>query len=335
MDPATAPAAQPSNDAPAEAAPDYSSPNDLDFEMSAEEEQAFVDATLGNRGAKNASVPEDTTPSATPPVDPVVPPVEPDIPADPVTPPTAPETPTVPESAVPAVPAQPAPAAPTELVAPQTDDLWVEVQDSEGKDVKLVFDPTNPAAFLPAGFTFKDDNQLFEIMEAKAEMAGIYKDRESEYNTEVEKREADATATEQTTNSQAEQTAAWDAEIQDLITGGLLEAPKITDANDPKFLEDPTIAKVDAVFKYMAEQNIARAAENKPLLRSFGTAYNLYNKNSEAAIQEAKIAEANKLAKARGALVGGTSAPSSAGEAPIYVAGSAKSMYEAAHQANQ
>jgi hypothetical protein len=305
------------------AQPDYSSPNDLTYEMTAEEEAAFVDATLGIKGAKNVTEP--VTPAADQPAQPAVPEGQSKQPETPAPDPAVPETPVVPEAPVTSEPAEPkAPQPATELTAPETSDLWIEVQDSEGKDVKLTYDPNNPNSFLPEGFTFKDDNQLFQILDAKAEMASLYKERVSEYETKT----AELEAKQGSIKTEADQKASWDAEIQDLIEGGLLDAPKITDPSDKKFMEDPTVAKVDAVFKFMAEQNRVRP-EGKPLLRSFGTAFNLYNKVSADAEAEAKTKQANDMAKARGALVGGTSAPSSASETPLYRRGSAKNIWEA------
>ena len=321
MPPDTAPAAQPSNDAPADANAGLT-PNDISYEMTEAEEQAFVNETLGIKGAKDASVPEDKPTDPTPPVDPVAPAPEADKPADPVTPEVA--APEVPAPAVPEAPVAPAPTVTADIAAPQTDDLWIEVQDSEGKDVKLTFNPNDPASFLPDDFTFKNDKQLMDIMEAKAEMANLYKDRVSDYETKT----AEQQDAEKATNTQAEQTAAWDAEIQDLIAGGLLDTPKITDATDPKFLEDPAVAKVDAVFKFMTAENLTRTEAGLPLLRSFGTAFNLLNAQEAKAAEEDKTKKENELAKARGALVGGASAPGTGTAAPVYKAGSAHSIYD-------
>lgn len=311
MDPDSS-TAQPDNTAP------VSSPNDLSTEMTAEEEQAFVNETLGIKGVKDepsTSEPTPTgdttageaeTPAVTPEAEPVVP-ATPEAPA--VTPePTKPETP------------EPA----TELTAPQTDDLWIEVKDSEGKDVKLVFDPKNPASFLPTDFTFKDDAQLFQILDAKNEMTNLYKTRLAEFETKTEAQKAE----EAVAKSNADTQAAWDAEIQDLISGGLLEAPKVSDPKDPKFMEDPTVAKVDAVFKFMATENVARKEAGTPLLRSFGTAFNLFTAKQTAQAEADETKKQNDLAKKRGALVGGTSSPSVSSDKPIYKSGSAHSIFD-------
>lgn len=305
----SSPASDTPVDAPAPAEP--TNPNDLTTEMSEAEEQAFVDKTLGIKPEANQDAADPTPAEPTP--KPAKEEEEPQTPQEPETP--EPEPPVVPE---------PEPEAPTEIAAPTTDDLWVEVQDSEGNAVKLSYDPENPNTFLPADFTFKDDQQLFEILDAKNEMANLYRERTAEYQTQVEESEAKENAAK----SDAEQTASWDAEIQDLIDGGFMETPKAKQG-DKNFLEDPTVQKIDAVFKYMAEQNKTRLAEGKPVLRSFGTAYNLYNKTQEADAAVIQQKKDNDLAKARGSLVGGTSTTST-GEAPLYTVGSAKSIWEAA-----
>lgn len=303
------PDSSPALDTPADAPAESTNPNELATEMSVEEEAAFVDQTLGIKPEANNDQPKPPEAAPEPAKEPETPP--------------APEEPKVTEPEPPVVPTS-EPEAPAEIATPTTDDLWVEVQDSEGNAVKLTYDPENPGAFLPNDFTFKDDKQLMDIMEAKAEMASLFKERTAEYETELEAAEAKETAAK----TDADQTAAWDAEIQDLIDGGFLETPKAKQG-DKNFLEDPTVQKVDAVFKYMAEQNKLRLDEGKPVLRSFGTAFNLYTKAQEADAKVIKEKQDNDLAKARGSLVGGTSTAST-GEAPLYTVGSAKSIWEAA-----
>lgn len=211
----------------------------------------------------------------------------------------------------------------------QTDDLWVEVEkiviDKDGKEsaekVKLVYDPTNPGAFLPDDFKFKDDKHLFEILGAKVEMANIYKERQAEFDTKTQEAEA------KSSKEQADQAiqAGWDSEIESLIDAGVLEAPKAK-PSDKNFLEDPAVQKLDEVFKYMGAQNEARSKDGKPPLRSFGTAMNLMNRELEAQAEKDKMKQDNKLAKQRGSLVGGTSAGSSS-DGPSYTRGSASNIW--------
>lgn len=211
----------------------------------------------------------------------------------------------------------------------QTDDLWVEVEkivvDKDGKEsaekVKLVYDPTNPAAFLPDDFKFKDDKHLFEILGAKVEMANLYKERQAEFDTKTQEAEA------KSSKEQADQAiqAGWDSEIESLIEAGVLEAPKAK-PSDKNFLEDPAVQKIDEVFKYIGAQNEARSKDGKPPLRSFGTAMNLMNRELEAQAEKDKKKQDNKVAKQRGSLVGGTSAGSSS-DGPSYTRGSASNIW--------
>lgn len=293
----------PAQDPAVPAAP-ADNPNDLATDLTEEQEQAFVDETLGidAKSAEPESPPEE--------------PKAPESPEEPVS--TESETPKEPDTPE---PAPEEPKTPADISGPDASDLWIEVQNSEGKSVKLVYDPSDPGSFLPDDFTFKNDKHLYDVLEAKGEMATLYKERVGEYESEVEERETK----ENEAKSQAEQSAAWDAEIQDLVDGGFLEEPKAK-PTDKNFLEDPTVQKIDSVFKFMKEQNTARLEDGRPLLRSFGTAFNLYNKGQEAAAVETKKKQENDMAKARGSLVGGTSAASGS-EPALYKRGSASNIW--------
>jgi len=289
--------------------PDYSSPNDLDFEMSAEEEQAFVNQILGTDAEEAVATPVVVEP-------PVVPdtPVTPDAPAAPVVPdPQTPEAPVTPE-------------------AIKTDDLWIEVEkvvtDDLGETtlekVKLVYDPLNPDSFVPDDFVAKNDKQRMAIMEAKAEIANEYNERKSEFDTfqkDVESKEAVASA-------QKAQLDSWDAEIATLIEVGALDAPKAKQG-DANYLDDPAVKKTDEVFQFMAKTNAERAEKGLPPVTSFGTVLTMYEKDaSRVAAEEAKR-QANADTKAKGALVGGSSSASAGGDGPKpYVAGSARNIWD-------
>jgi hypothetical protein len=208
----------------------------------------------------------------------------------------------------------------------KTDDLFIEVEkvglDAEGNEVvekiKLVYDPENPGSFIPDDFAFKNDKQLADILEAKAEMAGLYKERLAEKETN------DAKFAQE--EQKAEQLKSWDNEIQDLIDAGIIEKPKAKQG-DANFLEDASVKKIDAVFKYMAEQNEARAKEGLPPMLSFGTAFSKFEKiEAERIAKEQKEIE-NKETKQKGAMIGGSSA-ASGGESVSYKAGSYGNIWE-------
>lgn len=213
-------------------------------------------------------------------------------------------------------------SAPTPV---DTTDLWVELEDANGKTFKIgVNDP------VPDDLQFKNDAQLAEFTEARMEMKGTLRERQSEF----EKAQADAQAKESSTKTEQQQLNAWDGEIQDLISAGLIEAPKAK-PGDKDFLQDPSVQKIDAIFKYMAAENTKRAQEisagtgNKPQITSFGTAYTLWaNEQAKRAAEEAQN-KSNQIAKDRGALVGsGSSTSAGGGSAALYEQGSAGSIHD-------
>lgn len=296
--------------APQPEAQNYANPNDLDFEMTPEQEQEYVNQILGNG---NYVAPVETPPEVNTPV-------VADEPATPVAP-MAPIEPVAPVADTPVTP-----VTPQENTPPQTDDLWIEVEqiveddlgEKTTKTVKLTYDPNDPSSFIPEDFT-ASTKQLADIMDAKAEMAKIYGERQGEFDK-----------VEQDKSNQSQQQAlldSWDAEIQDLIDSGLIEAPKLK-PNDPKYTEDPSVLRTDAVFKFMTEENTKRIEAGKQPIRSFGTAFSLYE-NSEAvkAAAEAKKKDEEDT-KARGAMIGGSSAASGGkAEKPVYKAGSHNNIW--------
>lgn len=295
--------------------PDYSSPNDLDFEMTAEEEKAFVDETLGLSGGKkdetiagdeSKNKPADTTNDRS----------TEDSGGESGSESTDNGRPNPP--IVTAEPEKPA----VELIVPTSDDLWIEVENADGEKVKLEFDPSDPSSFLPDDFTFKSDKQLADILEAKMEMANLFKDRTAEYEKSQEANQEIKTAEQK----QADTLAGWDAEIELLVESGVLDAPEVK-PGDKGYLEDPAVQKIDTVFKYMADTNDKRRAEGKPLIASFGAAFNLYNHDEQVKAEiETKAKEAEEIKK-RGAMVGGGSA-ASGGEKKVYKSGSYSSIWD-------
>lgn len=289
----------PVNDAPvAEEPTDYSSPDDIEFELTPEQEQDYVNQIL-NEGTY--------TPPAVEPV------VEESVVEEPVvTPPTA-------EPVV--EPPKPATETPEEIAAPQSDDLWIEVEQTTIDDlgdevttvVKLAYDPSDPSSFIPDDFTAKSTKQLAEIMEAKAEMAKIYGDRQAEYDSAQSVKDGEAKA--------QLQLAAWDTEIKDLVEAGVIPSQE-EDA-------DAYTEKTDAVFKFMLEENNKRMSEGRPVITAFGTAYTMYENNE--AVKAAREAEKQEIidTKTKGGMIGGGSA--SSGGAPqkqAYVAGSARNIWD-------
>lgn len=213
----------------------------------------------------------------------------------------------------------PAKTEPEEPAAPEavdTSDLWIEIEDSEGKSHKIGVGDS-----LPDDFAFKNDAQLAEYLEARREMRDTLKDR----NTEIE----ESKAAQQSKDSEAAQVASWDTEIQDLIGAGLIEAPK-TKPGDKDFMQDPSVQKIDAIFKFMASENTKRANDGKPKIISFGTAYTLWSNDKAKIEAEEKLKKDNEIAKQRGSLVGGSSSSSSGGKTTdgLYIQGSAGTIHD-------
>lgn len=233
----------------------------------------------------------------------------------------------------PSEPAKTEPEAPAEttpeLEAPdttiQTDDLWVEVDklvtsedgSTKTEKVKLTFDPNNPNSFVPDDFQFVNDKQLADILEAKREMADLYKERQSE----VEKAQQDYQEKKSAVDTRQAQLDAWDAEIDTMIDTGILEAPKAKPGT-PEFKQDPTVQKMESVFKFMSDKNQELAKNGKPPINSFALAYNMHEADAnKQAAEEAKQQEV-KNKQQRGSMVGGSSAPAAGGSNKgHYVAG--------------
>jgi hypothetical protein len=285
--------------------PDYSSPNDLDFEMTPEQEQAYVDTILG-----------------TSPTEPVVP--------TPVETPVAPVAPVI-EPVQPVEEVKPTVVEPTVIEPIKTDDLWIEVDkvttdelgDETVEKVRLVYDPANPDSFVPDDFIAKNDKQRIAIMEAKAEIASTYNARKSDFDT----KQGELTANETREASQKTLLDSWDAEIATLIEVGALEAPKAK-LGDANYHDDPSVKKTDEVFTFMAKSNADRSEKGLPPITSFGTALTMYEKDATRVAEEAEKARKSQETKQKGALIGGSSSASAGADGPKpYKAGSANSIW--------
>lgn len=289
-----------------EETPDYSNPNDLDFEMSEEQEKEYVEQILksGNYTPEEKS--------------------EPEKPAEPVKEePKTPEAPVVPEP----VKEEPKVEIPAEITVPQTDDLWIEVEkvvtDDLGEEkietVKLTYDPGDPSSFIPDDFTAKNTKQLAEIMDAKNEMAVLYKERQAEFDT--------VKAADDAKGQEKALLDSWDQEIADLIKSGVLEEPKAK-LGDADYLKDPSILKTEEVFKFMAAKNEERVKNNEPVIRSFSLALSMYQNDADRKAAEEKKKQDDADTKKKGALVGGGSAASGGSPEPkAYKAGSHNSIW--------
>lgn len=236
----------------------------------------------------------------------------------------------------PAIPPAPTPEEkpvekPQEAPTLDTSDLWVDVQDREGKTVRITLEDG-----IPDDFTFKNDKGLYEVMDAIKEMRDIKASREAE----IEKFNADKMEHEAASKSNQDILDGWNTEIQDLMDSGVMTAPKAPPANGTEYTAeeiegDPALQQMNAVFDFMKTENVKRTADGKTPLRSYGTAFSLLQNSekvkadAEATKQAEEEAKAKaELTKKRGAMVGGTSSQSGDSKGYTYRRGSAKNIYQ-------
>lgn len=277
--------------------PQEGNPNELDFEMTPEQEADYVSQVLGLSESKEEK------PQETPDEEEEKPEVEPEEEKPVEKPAEKPEEKPAKEEKI------EIPVEPTEI---KTDDLYIEVEisredelgDIKKETVKLVYDPEHPENFLPDGFEADSQKQLLKIWDAKAEMAQTYKERLSEFNALQEKSNE--------TKAQQERIKSWEAEEKDLIESKVLEQEK-----------------VDDVYKFMTKTNVDRAESGLPPIISFSHAFTLYSKSvadDEATAAAAKEAEDTKK---KGALIGGGNGDGvKSGDTGVYRSGSARNIYE-------
>lgn len=299
----------------------FDTPDALDTELTPEAEQEYVDKVLGVKGGSNedkSENPEAPNPPTGKPADAPADGAKPDVPtATPVAAPPAPEE----------KPAE----KPEEAPVLDTSDLWVDVENREGKVVRITLEDG-----VPDDFTFKNDKSLYEVMDAINEMRSLKASREADiekFNTEKSEREA-------ATKSNQDVLDGWNTEMSDLMDAGVMEKPKAPPANGKEYTSeeiaaDPALQEMNSVFDFMKTENAKRNADGKSPVRSYGTALTLM-RNSAKAVADAdatKKAEeeqkaADDLVKKRGALVGGTSSQSGNSKGYVYKRGSAKNIYQ-------
>lgn len=215
--------------------------------------------------------------------------------------PEAPSTPDAPDAGpTPDAPKDPeiAPDAPSE---PDVDipTFELEVEDVNGE--KFTLKPGDDLEEVLKDFEPKSNGQIFAVLEKLGELKSQKAAFEQEQATKAEESEkAEQLATIQ---------SGWDKEIESLQGAKRLEVT--TDGKNER---------VDAVFKYMNEENDKRIEDGRPLIRSFEDALDKLEliETKTAAAEKAK--EEKELARKRGSLVGGSSAPATSG-APVYKGG--------------
>lgn len=282
-------------------------------DMSDAELEAFVDQSLGIKSKGNTDAPK--------------PPTEPETPAA-GTPPApndaAASSTGTPAPQQPETPAKPAAELGDEPPALDTSDLWLEVTDTEGEKIKL-----NLEDGIPDDFRFTTDKQLFEVLDAFQEMKQLKADREAV----IEKAIADRSAAESDQKTQQSTMTGWANEIDDLIDAGLISKAKAQPADGKAYTAaeiaaDPGLKLTSEVFDYMTKENTKRKDAGRAPLTSFAAAFTLYKKENDKSAEATALKQKNDLAKQRGGMVGGTSAPAASDKGYVYKRGSARNIHQ-------
>lgn len=190
-------------------------------------------------------------------------------------------------------------------------DFSFEVEDANGKTYKIT-----KIEDLPEDFDPKNNRQVMEIIAQANKLEG-----------EIARHEEQIAKDEEATilsNAQKEIQTGWQSEIQELVDEKLLDKPKLAE-NNPKYNDDPSVKKIDEVFKFIKDTNDARKKANNPnMLTSFRDAFDRME------LRDLKVQKADEskkegdLAKAKAGVIG-TSSTSSV-DVPAYRAGSYRSI---------
>ncbi len=183
-----------------------------------------------------------------------------------------------------------------------------EFEDATGD--KFILKPGDNLEEVLKDFEPKNNGQIFAIIDKLNDL----KSQKSAYDQEQATKTQEAEKNEQL----AAIHSGWDKEI-----ASLQGAKRIEVTTNGKQSE-----RVDAVFKYMANENTRRIESGQPLLRSFEDALDKLElkESKDAAVEKAKADK--DLAKKRGSMVGGSSAPAT-NSSPVYRTG-ARNIDEAA-----
>lgn len=192
---------------------------------------------------------------------------------------------------------EPAKSDPVEDDAPVFE---LEVEDANGDKVTLK--PGDDLEQVLKDFEPKSNGQIFSVLQSLQKL-------EAE-KTAYDEKQAEDTAKADHDAAIAEINSGWEKEIETLQGSKRLEVS--SDGKKP--------ARVDEVFKFMGEENAKRAEDGRPFIRSFEDALDKLElrETKEAEAQKAK--EEKELAKKRGGMVGGSSAPVTSGT-PVYKGG--------------
>lgn len=222
----------------------------------------------------------------------------------------------------PAAPAaeQPKPETPKPETTAEVQTLTLEIEDADGK--KFTLKPGDNLDQVLAEFNPKSNGQIFQILNDFQKLEAKQETLNAEQQTKVQQEAEQRRAAER----EQEVLTGWNNEVAGLQELGDLKVPK-AQPGTPEWDKDPAAQRIDAVYNYMAKQNTERAAENKPPITSYTQAFYMMQKAEAEAKAKDEAAQENAEAKAKAALIGGASSPAS-GTPEVYVAGSAKSIWD-------
>lgn len=179
------------------------------------------------------------------------------------------------------------------------EDLFIEVEDAEGKVHKIT-----KIEDLPEDFEAKNNRQGYEILHQLGKLEAKIEAHDAA------QAEADRSAAD--TAAQQEQFDAWDNEIASLAK------EKRIDASDQ--------TRISKVFEHIGEINAARVKANNPnLITSFEDGLDKYEKVEAKAQADDKLKQENDRAKLKSSMIGGGST-AAGGAAQPYYSGRYRSM---------
>lgn len=184
----------------------------------------------------------------------------------------------------------------------------LEVEDANGE--KFVINPDDDIEEALKDFEPKSNGQIFKIIADFMEKKQAAKDHAEQTAAD----EAQASYDEKVANIQA----GWDTEAKNLV--GQKRLPVVAEGKDNERLNE--------VFKFMMEENQKRTTDGKPPIQTLEDALDKLElkEKKEAEVEAAKKAKEDN--RARGGMVGGSSAPASSG-APAYIPRSASNATQA------
>lgn len=224
--------------------------------------------------------------------------------------PDAPETPPEPKDTPPAPKEEEKKPEEKPETPPEEKVFALEVEDVNGE--KFTLKPGDDLEEALKEFEPKNNGQIFKIIDDLQQLRAD----EKQYKEDQETQAAETAKNEKI----AEIQSGWEKEIEALQ--GSKRVPTTVDGQDNE--------RVNQVFQYMNEENEKRMDDGRPLLNSFEDALDKLELKETKETQAKKDKEEKELAKKKGSLVGGSSAPASSGT-PVYKGG-ARNANEALRQ---